>query len=463
MKDRTLVKHIIQRKDTSSDVTVAGWVRSIRQSKNFSFLILNDGSCQQNLQIIMDEDLPDYTLASSLRIGACVKISGTLRPSQGKGQTVEMQAKGVTLVGSVDESYPLQKKSTKLEFLRDNAHLRPRTNLFSAIFRIRHRLAMATHTFFDQRDFYYLNTPIITGIDAEGAGEMFKVTAYDLENTTSKIDPERDYFGIPASLCVSGQLEAECFALGMNAVYTFGPTFRAENSNTPRHLAEFWMVEPEMAFVTLEEVAQLATDYLKCLINTALNDCPEEMEAVAAYHRFSGKKGDHLQFLNSIGESSFETLTYTEALQLCKKSDKKFEFGTEWGIELQTEHERYLAEEICHGPVIVTDYPRDTKAFYMKQNDDEKTVQAMDVLVPGVGEIIGGSQREECPGKLQQRMQEMGIPRDDLWWYLDLRKFGSAPHGGFGLGFERAVRFITDMQNVRDVIPFPRTPRNCRF
>ena len=463
MKDRTLVKHILPMKNPHGRATVAGWVRSLRQSKSFSFLILNDGSCQQSLQIIVDKDLPEYALISSLGIGACIQVTGSLCPSRGKGQNVEMQAKEVTLIGGVAEGYPLQKKSTKLEFLRDNAHLRPRTNLFGAIFRIRHRLAMATHNFFDQRNFYHLHTPIITAIDAEGAGETFKVTAYDLETISSKPDLQQDYFGSSAGLTVSGQLEAECFALGMNAVYTFGPTFRAENSNTPRHLAEFWMVEPEAAFTSLEEIAELATDYFKHLIAIALKECGAEMEAVAAYHRFAGKKGDHLRFLERIEECPVTTLTYTEALELCRKSDRTFEFGTEWGIELQTEHERYLAEEVFNGPVIVTDYPRDTKAFYMKQNDDKKTVRAMDILVPGVGEIVGGSQREECPHKLRQRMEEMDIPLQPLQWYLDLRKFGSAPHGGFGLGFDRVIRFITDMQNVRDVIPFPRTPRNCRF
>ena len=463
MNSRILVKHILQRDPPEGEATVAGWIRSVRQSKRFSFLVLNDGSCQESLQIIVDDHLPEYAMASSLRIGACVNISGNIHPSQGKGQKVEMQAKSVTLIGSAEENYPLQKKSTKLEFLRDNAHLRPRTNLFSAIFRIRHKLSMATHQFFDRKGFYYLNTPIITSIDAEGAGETFNVTAYDLENIPDKLDLQQDYFGIPASLTVSGQLEAECFALGMNAVYTFGPTFRAENSNTPRHLSEFWMVEPEMAFASLEDIAELATDYLKCLVETALNECHAEMEAVTSYHRFTGQKGDHRNFLANIVKSDFTTLTYTEAVELCQKSGKTFEFGNDWGIELQTEHERYLTEEVFKCPVIVTDYPKDTKAFYMKQNDDGKTVRAMDLLVPGVGEIIGGSQREDSLQKLLQRMNEMGVPTEPLWWYLDLRKFGSAPHGGFGLGFERAVRFITDMQNIRDVIPFPRTPRNCRF
>ena len=463
MKDRELVKHILKKTRPSGESTVMGWIRSVRQSKTFSFLILNDGSCQESLQIIVDGDLPEYHKISSLRIGACVQVCGILRPSQGKGQTVEMQARRVTVIGPVGENYPLQKKSTKLEFLRDNAHLRPRTNLFSAIFRIRHRLAMATHRFFDQRDFYYLNTPIITGIDAEGAGETFTVTACDWEAAQGTFDPQQDYFGITTSLTVSGQLEAECFALGMNAVYTFGPTFRAEHSNTPRHLAEFWMVEPEMAFASLEDVALLAADYLKCLITTALDECPSEMEAIAAYHRFTGQKGDHLRFLENIPKSDFATITYTEAIELCRKSGKTFEFGTDWGSELQTEHERHLTEDVFQRPVVVTDYPKDAKAFYMKQNDDGKTVRAMDVLVPGVGEIIGGSQREDCPHKLRQRMDEMGIPTEPLWWYSDLRKFGSAPHGGFGLGFERVLRFITNMQNVRDVVPFPRTPRNCRF
>ena len=368
----------------------------------------------------------------------------------------------------MDRDYPLQKKASSLEFLRDNAHLRPRTNLFGAVFRIRHQLSMATHKFFDERGFYYLNSPILTGIDAEGAGETFSVTALDLEKLEGKPDFQEDYFGAPASLCVTGQLEAECFALGMNAVYTFGPTFRAENSNTPRHLAEFWMVEPEVAFINLSELGELAADYLRYLINHVFENCPSEMEALASYHRFaakeSGQENDHsVDLLESIRHASFEMITYTKALELCRKSGKAFEFGTDWGVELQTEHERYLAEEVFNVPVIVTDYPKDVKAFYMKQNDDDKTVQAMDVLVPGVGEIIGGSQREDNLGRLQRRMDELGVPEGPLWWYLDLRRFGSAPHGGFGLGFERAVRYITGMKNIRDVIPFPRTPKNCRF
>ena len=466
---RHLIKDIFLENPLESTIMVAGWVRSLRKSKNFSFLILNDGSCQENLQIVMDQSMEGYEAASSLLTGSCVQIVGKVVKSQGKGQSLEMQAHRVEVIGPVTQEYPLQKKASRLEFLRDHAHLRPRTNLFGAIFRIRHRLAMATHQFFDDRGFYYLNAPILTSIDAEGAGETFKVTALDLENLpTGKLSYESDYFGKIASLSVSGQLEAECFALGMNRVYTFGPTFRAENSNTPRHLAEFWMVEPEVAFMDLEGIGELAADYLKYMIDTVLQQCPSEMEALIAYHKYASKQkgipyNNHIDVLEKISKASFEKITYTKALELCRTSSKKFEFGVEWGTELQTEHERYLAEEVFKVPVIVTDYPKNIKAFYMKQNDDDKTVRAMDVLVPGVGEIIGGSQREDNLDRLQQRMSELKMEQEPLWWYLDLRRFGSAPHSGFGLGFERAVLYITGMKNIRDVVPFPRTPKDCRF
>ena len=446
-----LIKKILREMPLEQRVVVAGWVRSMRQAKTVSFLILNDGSCQENLQIILNDK-------ESLGIGTSVRVEGILKKSQGKGQAVELVAEKIKVVGAVDEDYPLQKKAVSLEFLRDNAHLRSRTNLFGAIFRIRHSLAMATHQFFDQRGFYYLNSPIITGVDAEGAGEMFKLS-------------DDDYFSTPVSLCVSGQLEAECFALGLNAVYTFGPTFRAENSNTPRHLAEFWMVEPEVAFVDLDDLGELAIDYLKYLINFTLKNCSKEMEAITSYHRFCAKQEgmayrDHTLELEKIIASKAKntpTISYEDAIKLCSESKKKFEFGTTWGIELQREHERFLAEEVFNSPVIVRDYPREGKAFYMKQNDDDTTVAAMDVLVPGMGEIVGGSMREDDLAKLEERMEQMNVPRQPLDWYLALRRFGSVPHGGFGLGFERAMAYITGMKNVRDVIPFPRTPNNCRF
>jgi asparaginyl-tRNA synthetase len=451
---------------------VQGWVRSIRKSKAFSFMVLNDGSCQGTLQIIIDETLNNYEEVSSLGIGSCVQIHGELVESQGKGQSIEMQAKEVKVYGRSGEQYPLQKKATSLEFLREQSHLRPRTNLFGAVFRVRHHLAMATHKFFADRGFYYLNSPILTAVDAEGAGEMFNVTTMDLANIKKdekgEIDYSSDYFGKQTSLCVTGQLEAECFAMGMGAVYTFGPTFRAENSNTPRHLAEFWMVEPEKAFMELEENAELAADYIKYLVQYTFDQAPEELEALAKYHQFTAKQSketyvNHLDLLKVVAKSDFKCMTYSEAIEVLAKSNKKFEFRPDWGVELQTEHERYLSEEYIKGPVIVTDYPKDFKAFYMKQNEDGKTVRAMDVLVPGVGEIIGGSQREEDLDKLLARIREDGMEEEPLWWYLDLRRFGTAPHSGFGLGFERAIRYITGMKNIRDVIAFSRTPKNCDF
>ncbi|MBC96458.1 MAG: asparagine--tRNA ligase [Halobacteriovoraceae bacterium] len=451
---------------------VAGWVRSVRNSKAFSFIVLNDGSCQKVLQIVADEKIEDYTKVTELLIGSCIEVEGDIVESQGKGQSIEMQALTVHVYGKTDSSYPLQKKATSLEFLREQAHLRPRTNLFGAVFRVRHQLAMATHKFFSDRGFYYLNSPILTAVDAEGAGEMFNVTNMDMANLPKhkdgSVDFSQDYFGKQTSLCVTGQLEGECFAMGMGSVYTFGPTFRAENSNTPRHLSEFWMIEPEVAFMDLEGNAQLASDYVKYLISYAFEHAPDELEALQKYHQFSAKQAkepyeNHLETLEKVKDSEFKVITYTEAIDILSKSNQKFEFKPEWGVELQTEHERYLAEEYFKGPVTVTDYPADCKAFYMKQNDDGKTVRAMDVLVPGVGEIIGGSQREEDISKLIAKMDALGMDKDPLWWYLDLRKFGTAPHSGFGLGFERAIRYITGMKNIRDVIPFPRTPNSCDF
>lgn len=472
MSEYTKIKTILSESKVGSTETVGAWIRSIRKSKAFSFMVLNDGSCQGTLQVVLDTDMNGYEAASNLNIGSCVQVTGKLVESQGKGQTVEMQATDVKVFGNTDESYPLQKKATSLEFLREQAHLRPRTNLFGAIFRIRHQMTMATHKFFNDKGFYNLHSPILTAVDAEGAGEMFNVTNFNLDEIPKgkdgKVDFSRDYFGKPASLCVTGQLEGECFAMGMGSVYTFGPTFRAENSNTPRHLSEFWMIEPEVAFMDLDGNAKLAADYIKFLINEVFDKCDEEMKALANYHKFSAKQSkepyeNHIEMLEQVRNSEFKKITYTEAIEILSQSGHKFEFKPDWGIELQTEHERFLAENHFKGPVIVTDYPKDFKAFYMKQNDDGKTVRAMDVLVPGVGEIIGGSQREEDLGKLEKRIEEMGMDKEPLWWYLELRKFGSAPHSGFGLGFERAVRYITGMKNIRDVIPFPRTPSNCDF
>ncbi len=466
------IKEILKLKGENQTIKARGWIRSVRNSKAFSFVVLNDGSCQGTLQVVMNSDMEGYEEASSLLVGSCVEFTGELVASQGKGQNVELQAKGVHIYGKTDENYPLQKKATSLEFLREQAHLRPRTNLFGAVFRLRHQLAMATHQFFHERGFYYLNSPILTAVDAEGAGEMFNVTTFDLEKMAKgsfdKVDYSRDYFGKPTNLCVTGQLEGECFAMGMGSVYTFGPTFRAENSNTPRHLSEFWMIEPEVAFMDLEGNAELAADFVKYLISYAFDHAGDELEALQKYHQFSAKGTNekyenHLLVLEKVKDSTFERITYSKAIEILQKSGKKFDFSPEWGVELQTEHERYLAEEFFKGPVTVTDYPKDCKAFYMKQNDDGKTVRAMDVLVPGVGEIIGGSQREEDLDKLIKRMDEMGMEKGPLWWYLDLRRFGSAPHSGFGLGFERALRYISGMKNIRDVIPFPRTPKNCDF
>ncbi len=454
---RTTIRELSDIAPDGREVWIQGWARSVRQGRKFSFLTINDGTCQTSVQVIADAELENYADVSALLTGACVGVLGRWVESQGKGQVAEMVANRVVVYGTTDASYPLQKKALELEFLRQKAHLRARTNLFGAIFRIRHCMAMSTHRFFDQRGFYYLNTPVLTTVDGEGAGELFSVTSL-----------QGDYFGRPAHLCVTGQLEAECLALGLNAVYTFGPTFRAENSNTPRHLAEFWMVEPEAAFVDLEGNADLAEDYLKCLVRSVLEDCPQELQALNEYHQRSGKqKGetsrDLLSDLEKVVEISFERLDYGRAIEVLKKSGANFEYAPEWGAELQTEHERYLTEQYCSAPVIVTDYPKHCKAFYMKQNPDGKTVRAMDVLVPGVGEIVGGSQREDDAEKLKTRIDEVGIAKESLWWYLELRHFGSAPHSGFGLGFERAIRYVTGMNNIRDVIPFPRTPRNCDF
>lgn len=460
---RETVAEILKRGELDRQVCVKGWVRSVRKGKKFSFLVINDGSTQHDLQIVADQSIEGYETGTSVLTGAAMSIEGQLVASQGKGQSIEIHASKLEVLGLADESYPLQKKATSLEFLRENAHLRIRTQTFGAVFRVRHALAMATHEFFHGRGFYYVHTPIITAVDAEGAGEMFGVSTLDRAHPprleSGEVDYSKDYFAKETSLCVTGQLEAECYALGLGQVYTFGPTFRSENSNTPRHLAEFWMIEPEVAFATLDDIADLARDYLQFLIRYALENCSAELEFL---HSREGAQTSR-DILELVRDGQFTRITYTEAMDILSKSGHKFEFPTDWGHELQTEHERYLTDVHFKGPVIVTDYPKDVKAFYMKLNPDGKTVRAMDVLVPGVGEIIGGSQREDSLELLEARMDAMGMQKEPLWWYLDLRRFGSVPHAGFGLGFERAMMYITGMSNIRDVVPFPRTPRHCDF
>jgi len=441
-----------------------GWVRTRRDSKGgFSFVEINDGSSLSGLQIIADQELANYkSEILKLQTGCSIKAAGTLAASPGKGQKVELKAEEIEVLGWADpEIYPLQKKRHSFEFLRSIAHLRPRTNTFGAVARVRNAMAHAIHTFFQERGFIYLHSPIITGSDCEGAGEMFKITTFDLNRAPEKegdIDFTKDFFGGPANLTVSGQLEAEIYALAMGDVYTFGPTFRAENSNTSRHLAEFWMVEPEMAFCDLEENAALAIEFLKQIFASVLANCKEDMEF---FNRFIDST--LIKTLEALISHDFEILTYTEGIEILKEARQKFEFPVEWGVDLQSEHERYLCEKVFKGPVVLIDYPKEIKAFYMKMNQDEKTVRAMDVLVPKIGEIIGGSQREDDHDALYERIKEAGLNTDDYWWYLELRKFGSVPHSGFGLGFERLIQFVTGLSNIRDVIPFPRTPGNLSF
>lgn len=444
------------------EVTVKGWIRSLRKSKSFSFMVVNDGSTQLNLQIIVDESLNNYEAVSKLLVGSTVIVQGTAKASQGKNQSVEIQASSVEVVCANRDDYPLQKKATSFEFLREIAHLRPRTNSFGAVFRVRHTLAKATHDFFHQNNFFYVNTPIITGLDAEGAGEMFRVSTLDLDkipfNDKKQVDFAQDYFGKETSLCVSGQLEAEALALALGRVYTFGPTFRSENSYTSRHLAEFWMIEPEVAFCNLDQVAALAIDYLKFMAKAVLEQNPHEME----FFNQRIEKGV-IDKLQNLIKSDVAKITYTEAIKHLEESKKKFDFPVSWGLDLQTEHERYLTDEVFKGPVIVTDYPKKIKAFYMKENEDGETVRAMDILIPGVGEIVGGSQREDSYDRLLARMNENKMDVAPYQWYLDLRKFGGAEHSGFGLGFERFIMYATGMTNIRDVIPFARTPKNAEF
>jgi len=459
---RSKIKDIFAREQSGGDVLVQGWVKTRRSSKSVIFVQITDGSTMQDLQIVVDESNPSHESASGLTTGCSVSVEGVLVESPGQGQKYEVQASSLTVLGESDpDSYPLQKKRHSPEFLREIAHLRPRTNTFGAMARVRNSVAYAIHTFFQERGFQFIQTPIITASDAEGAGSMFQVTTLDLNDVpknAGKVKHEVDFFGKPAFLTVSGQLEAEIFAMALSDVYTFGPTFRAENSNTSRHLAEFWMVEPEVAFCQLDGLTELAEDFLKYLCGHVLDKCPEDM---AFFNKFYDDST--IATLEGIANSQFERITYTEAVKMLQESGEKFEYPVTWGIDLQSEHERYLTETKIQRPVIVTDYPKGIKAFYMRLNDDDETVRAMDVLVPRIGEIIGGSQREERRDVLEARMSESGISHDEYSWYLDLRSFGTVPHSGFGLGFERTVQFMTGVSNIRDVIPFPRTPGSAEF
>ncbi|MBC7124619.1 MAG: asparagine--tRNA ligase [Bacteroidales bacterium] len=461
--ERTKVKLLLESGVVGAEVAAMGWVRTKRGNKNVAFVALNDGSTIHNIQVVFDMTRFTEEQLKGVTTGACIAVRGLLVESPGSGQRVEIQANYLEVLGEADATtYPLQKKGHSMEFLREIAHLRPRTNTFGAVLRIRHAMAYAIHKYFNDKGFFYIHAPIITGSDAEGAGAMFRVTTLDLENLPrtedGKIDWNEDFFGKEAKLTVSGQLEAELGALALSEVYTFGPTFRAENSNTPRHLAEFWMIEPEMAFYDIQDNMDLAEDFLKYLIRYALEHCADDLEFLNKM--YDNELIDRLKF---VIENQFERLTYTEAIKILEAANQKWEFPVFWGADLQSEHERYLVEKHFKKPVILTNYPKEIKAFYMKQNDDGKTVRAMDVLFPKIGEIIGGSQREEVYDKLLSRIHELHIPEKDVWWYLETRKFGSAPHSGFGLGFERLLLFVTGMTNIRDVIPFPRTPKNCDF
>lgn len=459
---RKKIKDILNSTEYGSLVCIKGWVRSKRDSKNVAFLAINDGSIIHNIQVVVDTPNFPEDYLKDVQTGACVCITGSLVQSQGKGQSVEIQAKTIEIYGTADpETFPLQKKGHSLEFLREIAHLRPRTNTFGAILRMRHAMAFAVHKFFNDKGFVYVHTPIITGADCEGAGEMFRVTTMDLKKipvADGQVDFSKDFFGKETSLTVSGQLNGELAAMALGEVYTFGPTFRAENSNTSRHLAEFWMIEPEVAFNELEDNMNLAEDFLKYLVKYALENCKDDLEFLNNLY-----DKELIQKLNFVVDNNFIRLTYTEGVEILKQSGHKFEYKVEWGTDLQSEHERYLVEKHFKKPVILTNYPKEIKAFYMKQDADGKTVRAMDVLFPGIGEIIGGSQREESYEKLLGRVRELKMNEKELWWYLDTRKFGTAPHAGFGLGFERLMLFVTGMSNIRDVIPFPRTPQNAEF
>jgi asparaginyl-tRNA synthetase len=460
---RTTIATILSSGSAGQELVAHGWIRTRRTSKNVSFLAINDGSCLENLQVVYDQALPSFAALEKLGPGASVVAAGHLVESPGQGQRVELKASRIDVVGdAAADSYPLQKKGHSLEFLRTIAHLRPRTNTFGAVFRLRNALAFAIHSFFQERGFLWVHTPIVSSSDAEGAGEMFQVTTLDLtklpRTPEGALDFTGDFFGRPTYLTVSGQLEAELLAMGLGDVYTFGPTFRAENSNTRRHMAEFWMVEPEMAFADLSDDVQLAEDFLKSIITACIERCPADLAFLEKHYQQGLRAG-----LEAVAAAPFVRMTYTEAVDALQKSGEAFEFPVSWGVDLQAEHERYLTEKKVGGPVIVTDYPKAIKAFYMRSNDDGRTVAAMDVLCPGIGEIIGGSQREERLDVLEARIREMGLPLEVYWWYLDIRRFGTAKHAGFGLGFERMLQYVSGMENIRDVIPFPRTPGNAEF
>jgi asparaginyl-tRNA synthetase len=463
---RSIVKDLLKNPEIvgyGNPVKVKGWVRTKRGNNFVAFIALNDGSNVNNIQIVADLTQFDENLMKQITTGSSLEVEGILTESQGKGQSVEIQATRIQLYGTADaDTYPLQKKGHSMEFLREIAHLRPRTNYFGCVLRLRHAMSYAIHTYFNNHGYFYMHTPIITGSDAEGAGAMFSVTTMDLQNIPKNqeghVDYTQDFFGKPTCLTVSGQLEGELGALALGKIYTFGPTFRAENSNTPRHLAEFWMIEPEVAFYDIQDNMDLAEDFIKFLVQYALDNNFDDLQFLN--DMFDKELIERLRF---VVDNNFIRLPYTEAVDILLKSGKKFEFKVEWGIDLQSEHERYLVETHFKKPVILTDYPKDIKAFYMKQNEDGKTVRAMDVLFPKIGEIIGGSEREENYFKLLQRIDELGIPQKDVWWYLETRKYGTVPHAGFGLGFERLMLFVTGMTNIRDVIPFPRTPQNAEF
>lgn len=443
-------------------IELNGWVRNNRAQKSFGFLMINDGSFFETIQVVYEESLDNFKEIQKIRVGSAVTVYGVVIPTPNAKQPFEINAHKLVLKGDCPEDYPIQPKRHTREFLREVAHLRPRTNLFSAVFRVRSLVAFAIHSYFQEKNFVYVHTPIITGSDAEGAGEMFRVTTLDLDNIPRNeegvVDFKHDFFAKSTNLTVSGQLEGEAFALALRDVYTFGPTFRAENSNTQRHASEFWMIEPEMAFADLKDDMDMAEGMIKYIINYVLENAPEEMNFFDQYV----SKGV-LNRVQTVANSTFKRITYTEAIDILLTANKKFENKVEWGIDLSTEHERYLTDEVFKSPVFVTDYPKDIKAFYMRVNDDQKTVAAMDLLVPGVGELIGGSQREERLDILEKRMEEIGVPTEDLNWYLDLRRYGGVTHSGFGLGFERMVMYLTGVENIRDVIPFPRTPKNAEF
>ncbi len=458
MPERSLIKNLLAAKEPSDSILVQGWVRTRRDSKEFSFVAVNDGSCLSNIQAVVDAGIPGSEQLNDATTGASIEIEGKLVQSQGKGQSWEILANRIGVPGTADDSYPLQKKGHSPEFLRTIAHLRPRSNLYGAVFRVRSRLAYAIHNFFQERGFYYVHTPIVTASDCEGAGEMFRVTTLTGEEFTAPDAEAADFFGRATYLTVSGQLEAETFACALSNVYTFGPTFRAENSNTTRHASEFWMIEPEMAFCDLDGDMQLAEEMVKYLARDCLDHCAEDLEL---FNKFVDK--GLLERLRFVVEREFRRVTYTEAVEILTDSGKDFEYPVEWGLNLQSEHERYLTEEHFDCPVTVYNYPREIKPFYMRVNDDGKTVCAMDLLVPGIGEIVGGSQREERLEILKDNMKTHGISQEDYWWYLDLRKYGTVPHAGFGLGFERMLMFVTGVPNIRDVIPYPRTPGSAEF